>query len=223
MIMSNKKNIGRPSLLHINIGDIFGDLKCVDIFYSQKYRQDVYKMKCLKCNREKDMLGSTIRLEKGITHSACGQGLKTKDLTFYNRWQAMKTRTNNPNYPHYKDYGGRGINSDQFKYFVDFYDLMYDSFLECADRIGKENTSLERIDVNGNYCVENCMWIDKKDQPKNQRKTINFIATFPDGHTEICRNVMGFAKEHDLDSSSIYDCLSGKYRQHKNYKFNYYK
>lgn len=211
--------MGRPRKLKIHIGDIFGDLKCVNLFYSEKYKQEVYEMECIKCKRKKIMLGSTIRIEHGITHSACGQGLKTNNKVFYNRWQSMRTRTNNPNYPHYADYGGRGINSDEFENFVDFYDAMYKSFVEKSKEIGENNTSLERLDVNGNYTKDNCVWIDKHDQPKNQRKTIRCIVTFPDGHEEYCDNVPSFAKKYGLDDQSIYDCVHGKYVQHYGYKF----
>ena len=211
--------LGRSKLLEINIGDIFGDLKCIDYHYSKKDRQTVYVMKCMKCGREKTMKSSTIRIAHGIKHSACGKGLKTKNKTFYDRWQAMRSRTTNPKTDHYKDYGGRGINSDEFEYFIDFYDAMFDSFIEKAKEIGESNTSLERIDVDGNYTKENCIWIDKHDQPKNQRKTIRFIVTYPDGHEEYHENVLAFAREHGLDDQSIYDCVHGKYSQHKGYKF----
>lgn len=176
-------------------------------------------MKCLKCGREKIMKTSTIRRKSGITHKACGRGLKTINKTFYDRWQGMRLRTNNPSYQHYKDYGGRGINSDEFENFIDFYDTMYESFCEKAKEIGESNVSLERLDVDGNYCKDNCVWIDKHDQPKNQRRTVKFIAVFPDGHQEICKNVQDFARKYNLDDQSIYDCIYGKFKQHYGYQF----
>ena len=211
--------MGRRRKLEIHINDIFGDLKCVNSFYSEKYKQEVYEMECIKCKRRKIMLGSTIMIVHGILHSACGKGLKTKNKIFYSRWQSMRTRTNNQQYIHYDDYGGRGINSDEFENFIDFYDAMYGSFIEKAKEIGENNTSLERIDVNGNYTKDNCIWIDKHDQPKNQRTTIRCIVTFPDGHEEYCDNVPSFAKKYGLDDQSIYDCVHGKYSQHYGYKF----
>jgi hypothetical protein len=32
--------------------------------------------------------------------------------------------------------------------------------------------TIERMDVNGNYCKENCIWITNEDQAKNRRTTI---------------------------------------------------
>lgn len=179
----------------------------------------MYVMQCMICGRKKEMLSSTIRYKKGITHKLCGKGIKTKDLYFYNRWHAMRTRTENPNYEHAEHYSLKGVDSDEFKYFIDFYDKMYNSYKELADVIGKENVSLERIDVNKGYTSENCMWINKHDQPKNTSRIVTFKATFPDAHEEICRNVNQFAREHNLNSSCIHDVLNHRLNKHKGFKF----
>ena len=34
-----------------------------------------------------------------------------------------------------------------------------------------EGLTIERKDVNGNYCPENCCWIPKSEQPKNRRNS----------------------------------------------------
>ena len=46
-----------------------------------------------------------------------------------------------------------------------------------ADETGFEpnkNLSIERKDVNGDYCPENCCWIDRKFQTRNRRNTVMF-------------------------------------------------
>lgn len=208
---------GRPVLLKIEIGNQYGDLICID--KEKKNGNYYYLMECMKCHRTKWMKSSTIRLQHGITHKACGKGLKTKCKVFYERWQAMRTRTDNPNYEHYNDYGGRGIKSEEFKYFIDFYDKMYDSFVEKANEIGERNTSLERIDCNKDYCTENCIWIDKHDQPKNQRKTVHFLAIFPNGKIEEWYNCNEFARTYHIDDTSVNDAVNGKIKTYKNIKF----
>jgi len=209
-------------LLDIFIGDVFGDLKCIS-YHLRKNKNGshstVYTMKCNICGREKDMLSSTIRLGHGITHKACGKGIKTLDPIFYSRWQAMRTRTTNENYEHADCYSKKGIDSDEFKYFIDFYDKMYPSYLEMASIIGKENTSLERIDNSKGYSVENCKWIHKHDQPKNTSRTVVFKVIYPDGHEEIHSNAREFAILHNLNSETIIDCLNGKTKTHRGHMF----
>lgn len=224
-------NLGRPCLLDINIGDEFGDLVCIGKILKNGVRlrpdgtstgnQYEYEIQCKICGRKKLMFPSTIRLERGITHKACGKGIKTQDPIFYNRWCAMRTRTNNPNYEHANCYSERGINSDNFENFIDFYDAMYPSFIEKANEIGKNNTSLDRINLDENYTKENCRWIHKNEQQENQRRTVNFIAIFPDGHEEICRNISKFARKHNLNVATINNCLNENRLtfSHKGFKF----
>ena len=204
-------------ILNINIGDEFGDLKCIDIVYKDHEYQ--YLMKCKICGREKIMRSSTIRRECGIYHkTGCGKGIKNKNSTFHSRYDAMKTRTNNPNYDHYDRYGGRGINSDAFECFIDFYDTMYDSFKELADKIGENNVSLERINNNGNYSPENCIWIDKKDQQSNTSANIYFSVVFPDNHIENHKSLHGFCLEHNLNYNATIDAMDAGI-PYKNYFF----
>lgn len=210
--------------LTLSIGDTFDDMVCIDISIKRQksgYTARFYTMQCIKCNRTKEMLSSTIRMHKGTTHKSCGKGLKTQNIRFYNKWQAMRTRTTNPNYEHADCYVNRGINSDEFENFIDFYDTMYESYIELANKIGEKNISLERIDVNKPYSKENCKWIHISEQQGNTRKNVKFKVTFPDGHTEIHKNARKFAKEHNLDPATVMDAMNPNRatKQHKNYKF----
>lgn len=191
---------------------------CIEIVPpDKKYRIccTQYKMQCIKCKRIKLMLGETISAKSGTTHKSCGKGLKNKDKRFHGIWCAMRTRTTNPNYQHWKDYGGRGINSDAFKYFIDFYDTMYESYIEACTRMKTSEVSLERINVNGNYCPENCCWIPLSEQAGNQRTTLEFTIKFPDGTIKKFRNASKFAKEHNLSVSSVHDLIYGRLKRCK--------
>ena len=61
-------------------------------------------------------------------------------------------------------YGGRGIKvCDKW--------LSYPAFYEWAIKNGyQENLSIDRIDVNGDYCPDNCRWATMKEQRANQRE-----------------------------------------------------
>ena len=101
--------------------------------------------------------------------------MNKKDLpsSFYNAWQNMKKRCNNPNYHYYHRYGGRGIT----------YDINWDSIQGFAEDMldsWEEGLTLDRENVNGNYCKENCRWVDMKTQAKN-RSTNRYIEI--DGET----------------------------------------
>lgn len=193
-------------ILSIEIGDNYGDFTCIGIIKKRQktgFTSTYYTMKCKYCGRTKDMLSSTIRYEKGIAHKSCGKGIKTSNKIFYNRWKSMRTRTCNKNYEHADCYINRGIKSDEFKYFIDFYDKMFSSFNELAKKIGEENVSLERIDVNKDYSSANCIWIDKKEQQQNTRRTVYFEVMYPDGHKEIKRDLRNFAKEQQLNYNAL--------------------
>lgn len=85
----------------------------------------------------------------------------------YEIWRSMKRRCLDKNLINYKNYGGRGIIvcvewKDDFK-----------NFYEWAIKNGyKENLSIDRKDVNGNYCPENCRWADSLTQANNKRTNV---------------------------------------------------
>lgn len=98
---------------------------------------------------------------------------KTK---IYKIFYGMKQRCYNENNPEYKNYGGRGIKicDEWLNDFTKFYEWMISSGWDNR-KSGREQ-SIERNDVNGDYCPENCKLIPTKEQQLNKTNSRRITA-----------------------------------------------
>lgn len=79
----------------------------------------------------------------------------------YNSWQSMKVRCGDIKHISYPNYGGRGISVCERW-------MLFDNFLSDMGVRPKE-TTLDRIDTNGNYEPINCRWSTLLVQHRNTR------------------------------------------------------
>lgn len=87
----------------------------------------------------------------------------------YNIYCNMKNRCYNVKQAEYSNYGGRGI-----KVCCEWRDSFI-AFKDWAIANGyKEDLTIDRIDVNGNYEPSNCRWITKREQQFNKTNTRYF-------------------------------------------------
>jgi hypothetical protein len=84
-------------------------------------------------------------------------------------WQNMKRRCLDDSNKSYSNYGGRGISV------CPEWEQSFDNFIKDVGNMPEDENlwSLERIDVNGNYCKENCKWMVVSLQARNRRKQKN--------------------------------------------------
>jgi hypothetical protein len=82
----------------------------------------------------------------------------------YNTWTQIKQRCTNKNNDRYEEYGGRGI-----KVCEEWMET-FDVFREWSLKNGyRDDLSIDRIDVNGNYEPSNCKWSTGLEQARNKR------------------------------------------------------
>lgn len=160
----------------LNCGDRFGRLVVIKFHHKNARYQKYYECRC-DCGNTVVVNESNLRRgyvksckclqqESRIKHSMIG-------TRFYRIWKDMKTRCNHKSHCSYPNYGGRGITvCDKWNNFIGFKEDMYESYLSNSEKCDEKELTLDRIDVDGNYCKENCRWITNLEQQQNLRKTI---------------------------------------------------
>lgn len=87
----------------------------------------------------------------------------------YQSWRAMKLRCYNEHSEKYKNYGGRGI-----AVCVEWKDDFMAFYKWAIDNGYRDNLTIDRIDVNGNYEPSNCRWVTMKQQARNKQYHKNY-------------------------------------------------
>lgn len=125
--------------------------------------------------------GCYAREKSALTNKTHGMS----ETRFYKTWRNMKSRCQGKYATGYENYGGRGITvCDRWNKFENFYDDMYESYLKHVEKYGEDNTSIDRINNNGNYEPNNCRWTNQTKQTINRRERSDNTS----GHTGVSWN-----------------------------------
>lgn len=116
----------------------------------------------------------------------------------------MKERCYNIHNINYRHYGGRGIIvcDEWLRDFINFYNWAMSHGYD-------DNLTIDRIDVNGDYCPDNCRWTDYETQGNNRRNTVYLTYN---GKTQ---SVSQWCRELKLNLSTVY------YRAKRGYRAEY--
>lgn len=143
-----------------------------------------------------------------------------EDYRFYKIWTDMKTRCNNPKCKKYNLYGGRGISVSEFwNKYDNFKNDMYTSYKKHVLEFGEKETTLDRINPDKNYTLDNCQWATNKQQRLNIRDKEVYEAFNPlTGEKFIFNNCADFCKKNGFTRQRVFACM-GKQKQHKGFVF----
>ena len=146
-------------------GQRFGRLTALNVVGS-KNGHSTWLCQC-DCGNTKVVTSQCLRQGKTKSCGCIGNNKqKTHGMTgtrLYKIWRGMIDRCCNTRDHNYTNYGSRGIKvCNEWKHFEPFRDWAFSNGYT-------EDLSIDRVDVNGDYCPENCRWADSFVQQNNKR------------------------------------------------------
>lgn len=151
----------------------FGKLTVIADTGERKHNKVVWLCKC-DCGNTREVIGSHLTTMHTYECEECAKlshqdnaNKRSVANSLHNTYYHMKARCENPKCEAYPYYGGRGIS------ICKEWSKSKEAFENWARNSGYTfGLTIERIDVNGNYCPENCKWVSHREQTYNKRNTV---------------------------------------------------
>ena len=205
--------------------DLFGDM----IILEEKAGTTsgrILVVRCSKCGLVREVNKYTFaQQERGWSHEkSCHIALKKQvnrpEYARFSRiYTGMVARCNYPTHGEYHRYGERGIKVE-FEGTVDFYKKMWTSYLEQVEKYGEQNTTIERLNINGNYSMDNCTWATEREQAVNRSTRRTVIAKhLGTGKEFLVDDFAQFIRDNNLTPSLAYRIIDNPNRTNKGWQF----
>lgn len=181
----------------VHIGDKFGQITVLE-----KVKGTTWLCRC-SCGETFTTSTSHLRSKKNPT-AKCAKCSNKERTTVdvaengkaYSMWKDMIYRCEKPSCGNYRNYGARGIAvCEDWKDFSTFLKWLDDNGYD--KNLGRQ-CSIERIDVNGDYCPQNCKIAGAKEQANNKRNS-NLVTI-----GEETKTVSQWCEETGINRSTAY-------------------
>lgn len=181
-------------------------------------RNKIVVWNCL-CDCGKETKVRSSNLKNGSVKSCGCLRYATKNTThgltntrLFTIWDNMKARCYNHQCDSYKNYGGKGIEicHEWLNSFQSFYDW--------AIKNGyKDDLTIERIKITGNYEPSNCKWIPQNEQARNKSTSLG-IEMVKEIKSKLNLGVSckSLSQEYNVSSTAISNIKRGKAYQYIN-------
>lgn len=140
-------------------------------------------------------LAKELAKERATVHGNSGELL-------FSRWFDMIRRCNDSSRKDFKHYGGRGIKvCDRWENAA----TGFKAFVEDMSNEFVQGLELDRIDVNGPYCKENCKWSTRQEQVNNRRPISEGGTGYYLTYNGITKTLKDWSSEVGLSWKCLYD------------------
>jgi len=136
-----------------------------------KYSYGLYE--CPFCKKHFKVMTNSVNSGKSTKCRSCQVSQKNTSHgmssdSMYHRHTSMVNRCYNKNDDNYKDYGGRGVEVEDFLMHIKEYSM----YVKSLPNSEEDGYTLDRTDNSGDYVRGNLRWVKWEFQNTNQRKKI---------------------------------------------------